>query len=66
MMSTRVLEVDSRDVFLMITNKESKLNWTIRSIILNIQRMLQLIPEVKVNLVKRNANCAADWVAIDA
>ena len=43
-----ILEIDSREVALMLTNKCNRIDWRIRPLVLDIQKMLKLIPECKV------------------
>ena len=36
----------------------------VRPLVLDIQRLLRLVPDWKLRVIKRSANAAADWVAI--
>ena len=46
-----IFEVDSKEFQYMV------------SIVLDIQRLLGMVPDSKVMFVKRNVNAAVDWVA---
>ena len=60
-----VLKVDFKELQYVLTNKHTKIDRRIRPIVLDIQSMLNIIPEKKVNWIKRDANAAANWVAVN-
>ena len=59
-----VFEIDSKELQYVLTKNCKMIDWKIRPIVLEIQRMLELIPNWKLNVVKRSANAAADWLAV--
>ena len=60
-----ILEIDSRELFLILTNKCRMIARRIRPLVFDIQRMLALIPDCKVELIKRKANAIVDWMTVN-
>ena len=60
-----ILETDSKEMQNVLTNKCKVIEWKIRPIVLDIQKQIQLIPGRKVTFVRREANAAANWLAIN-
>ena len=56
-------EMNSKELFINLTNKYSSIDWRIRPLVYVIQKLLRLIPNYKVVLITREANPAVDWVA---
>ena len=55
-------EMDSKELFLNLTNKYSSIDWRIRPLVYDIQKLLRLIPDYKVVLITIEANATANWV----
>ena len=60
------VEMDSKELHLILTNRCKNIDWRIRPLIVDILELLKLIPDKKVLLIKREANAAVDWVAVNA
>ena len=56
----------SKVVFDEVVHDSKGRNWKIWPIIRDIRRILNQIPEKQVQVIRRNANIAADWVASEA
>ena len=56
-------EMDSKELFLNLTNKYSSIDWRIRPLVYDIQKLLRLLLDYKVVLITREENAATDWVA---
>ena len=59
-------EMDSKELILVLTNKCSNIDWKIRPLVLDIQRLLKLISERKMMLISKEANAAANWIAVNS
>ena len=47
----------------MISNKCKMIDWKIRPLVFDIQRMLMIVPNWRLRVV-RSANAAPDWIAV--
>ena len=61
-----IVEIDLKELFLTLNNKCSMLDWRIKPLVVDIQKMLKLIPDCKIELIKRIANAMADWITVNA
>ena len=59
-----VLETDSQELHDIVSEKSRLVDWRVRPLILDIQRKLRVIPALRLSIVRRGANAAADWLAI--
>ena len=41
-----------------------RIDWIIRPIVIEIHRMLKLVPKWRLRQIRRCANAVADWVAV--
>ena len=60
-----IVEIDSTELFLILTNKCRMIDWRIRPLVFDIHKMLALILDSRVGLIKRDANAIADWEAVN-
>ena len=61
-----IVKMDSKIVHDEIVKEKMEINWRIWPLIRDIRRMLEQMEEKKVKIIRRNANRAADWVALQA
>ena len=47
------LEMDFKELFLNLTNKYSSIDWRIKPLVYDIQKLLKLIPNYKVVLINK-------------
>ncbi|XWS44376.1 hypothetical protein CRYUN_Cryun15aG0039700 [Craigia yunnanensis] len=59
-----ILEIDAKELQYVMTNKSQLINWRIRHLIVDIQRLLRLIPGWKIRIIKKVTNAAANWIAV--
>ncbi|XWS33374.1 hypothetical protein CRYUN_Cryun22dG0076600 [Craigia yunnanensis] len=59
-----VLEIDSKYLHGIISSDSKLMDWKIRPLVLDIKEKLKLIPNWKLSLVRKSANAAIDWVAV--
>ena len=57
------LEMDFKELFQNLTNKYSSIDWRIKPLVYDIQKLLKLIPDYKMVVINRKANAVADWIA---
>ena len=61
------VEMDSKELHIILTNRCKNIDWRIRPLIVDILELLKLIPEKKKEgLIKRKANAATNWVVVNA
>ena len=60
------IEMDSLVVYSEITKLKKEKQWRIWSVVRNIWKLKNQVPEEKILLIRRNANRVADWVASQA
>ena len=59
-----VLEIDSRELQYVFSNKCKLIDWKIRPLVIDIQRMSRIVPNWRLRVVRRTANAAANSIAV--
>ena len=47
-----------------LTKNDKLMDWRIKPIMIDIQKMLRLVPYWRINVVNRSVNAIADWIAV--
>ena len=58
------MEIDSKELQFVVSNKSNLIDWRVRPLVLDIQKMLKIVPNWKLMVIRRNANAATYWIAV--
>ncbi|XWS10704.1 hypothetical protein CRYUN_Cryun38cG0020400 [Craigia yunnanensis] len=60
-----IMEIDSKEMHLILTNIYNKIDWRIRPVVLDFQKLQRLVLDSIVVLIKREVNASTYWVAVN-
>ena len=62
-MQNVIFQIDSKELHKMLLVEWNEVDWVVRPLVVDIKQMMKLITDCKVEVVSRNANKVANWVA---